>query len=44
MIKNTIEERISQLQETKLKLADDVLAGCVDRFSLRLEDIAFLCS
>jgi len=44
MIKNTIEERISQLQETKLKLAGDVLAGCVDRFSLRLEDIAFLCS
>ncbi|CAF0755680.1 unnamed protein product [Adineta steineri] len=44
MVKNTIEERISSLQETKLKLAGDVLAGCVDRFSLKLEDIAFLCS
>lgn len=41
MVKNTIEERISQLQETKLKLAGDVLAGCIDRFSLKLEDIAF---
>ena len=44
MAKNTIEERISSLQETKLKLAGDVLAGCIDKFSLRLEDIAFLCS
>lgn len=44
MIKNTIEERISNLQERKLKLADDVLAGCVDKFSLKLEDIAYLCS
>ncbi|CAF0970103.1 unnamed protein product [Adineta ricciae] len=44
MVKNTIEERISSLQETKLKLAGDVLAGCIDKFSLRLEDIAFLCS
>lgn len=44
MVKNTIEERISALQEQKLKLAGDVLAGCIDRFSLKLEDIAFLCS
>jgi SNF2 family DNA or RNA helicase len=44
MVKNTIEERISNLQERKLKLAGDVLAGCVDKFSLKLEDIAFLCS
>jgi SNF2 family DNA or RNA helicase len=44
MIKNTIEERISNLQERKLKLAGDVLAGCIDKFSLKLEDIAFLCS
>ena len=43
-MKNSIEERISDLQERKLKLAGDVLAGCVDRFSLKLEDIAFLCS
>ncbi|CAF3539678.1 unnamed protein product [Rotaria socialis] len=44
MVKNTIEERISNLQERKLKLAGDVLAGCVDKFSLKLEDIAYLCS
>jgi transcription termination factor 2 len=44
MVKNTIEERISSLQESKLKLAGDVLAGCIDKFSLKLEDIAFLCS
>lgn len=44
MTKNTIEERIRSLQEKKLKLAGDVLAGCIDKFSLKLEDIAFLCS
>lgn len=44
MVKNTIEDRICCLQERKLKLAGDVLAGCVDKFSLKLEDIAFLCS
>ena len=44
MVKNTIEDRIWCLQERKLKLAGDVLAGCIDKFSLRLEDIAFLCS
>ena len=44
MMEDTIEERICTLQERKLKLAGDVLAGCVDKFSLKLEDIAYLCS
>ncbi|CAF0892590.1 unnamed protein product, partial [Didymodactylos carnosus] len=44
LIRSSIEERICELQAKKLQLSSDVLRGCVEKFTLKLEDIAFLCS
>ena len=46
LVKDTVEERINKLQETKLKLAEEVLGGAKKRGAnnLSLQDLKSLFS